>query len=68
LIEKNGEMKNWQDAIFALGVSLCVTGAFLMWNGSILGERTSGIASIIGIIGIGILSKLSRIKTKRRDA
>jgi hypothetical protein len=27
-----------------------------MFHGSILGERTAGVATVIGIIGIGIIS------------
>ena len=40
----------------ALGVLVCLMGAFLMFHGSILGERTTGIATVVGIIGIGIIS------------
>ena len=35
---------------------VCLIGAFLMFQGSILGERTTGIATIVGIIGIGIIT------------
>lgn len=53
-------MKNhiriWQRALFALGLSLCLTGAFLMVDGNIFGERTTGIATVVGIFGIGLIS------------
>jgi hypothetical protein len=39
-----------------LGVVVCLTGAFLMFHGSILGEDTTGIATVLGIIGIGLIS------------
>jgi hypothetical protein len=52
-------MKTWQYALFLLGVTLCLTDAFLMFDGSILGENTTGIATVIGIIGIGIISTFS---------
>lgn len=39
-----------------IGVATCLTGAFLMFHGSILGSDTTGIATILGIIGIGIIS------------
>lgn len=39
-----------------LGVLVCLIGGFLMFQGSILGERTTGIATIVGIIGIGIIA------------
>ena len=45
-----------QYALKALGVFVCLTGAFLMSNGSILGDSTSGIATIVGMVGIGIIS------------
>jgi len=51
---KSGKIE-WQYAILALGITVCLSGAFLMWDGSIFGENTSGIAAIIGIIGIGLL-------------
>ena len=31
-------------------------GAFLMVEGSILGERTTGIATLLGIVGIGLIA------------
>jgi len=39
-----------------LGILLALIGAFLMWNGSILGENTTGIATIVGIVGIGLIA------------
>lgn len=52
----NKHTKTWQRALFALGVSLCLAGAFLMINGSIFGDRTIGIAIVTGIVGIGLIS------------
>jgi hypothetical protein len=52
----NKNTKTWQRALFTLGVSLCLAGAFLMVNGSIFGDRTIGIAIVTGIIGIGLIS------------
>ncbi len=40
----------------AVGVLLCLIGGFLMFQGSMLGERTTGIATIVGIIGIGLIT------------
>jgi hypothetical protein len=42
--------------LFILGILLALTGAFLMWNGSILGENTTGIATIVGIVGISLIA------------
>ena len=52
---KRGAIKSWQYAILALGVSVCLIGAFLMWNGSILGQNITTIAAVMGIAGIGII-------------
>ncbi len=45
-----------QKVLFALGLLLALTGAFLMWDGSILGERTTGIAIVIGIVGLSLIA------------
>ncbi len=49
-----------QQVLLALGVLVCLLGAFLMWDGSILGERTTGIATVLGITGIGMISGYKR--------
>lgn len=56
MLKKNVETNKWQHAIFALGVSVCLTGALVMVAGeSILGENHTGIATVIGIVGIGLI-------------
>ncbi len=45
--------------LFILGISLALIGAFLMWNGHILGENATGIATVIGIVGIGLIATSS---------
>jgi len=45
-----------QKMLFAFGLLLALTGAFLMWHGSILGENTIGIAIVTGIVGIGLIA------------
>ena len=46
----------WEYVIFALGVSVCLAGALIMVAGeSILGESHTGIASVVGIVGIGLI-------------
>ena len=44
----------------AIGVLVCLTGGFLIYTGSILGESTSGIATVLGIIGIGIITSSNK--------
>lgn len=41
---------------FIMGLVLALTGAFFMFDGDILGENTSGIATVIGIVGIGLIA------------
>ncbi len=56
MLKKNAIMNKWQLAIFALGVSVCLIGALVMVaGGSILGENHTGIAAVIGIVGIGLI-------------
>ena len=43
-------------AILALGVAACLMGAALMAFGKgLLGENHTGIATVIGIVGIGLI-------------
>jgi len=52
-------------ALRVLGVTVCLLGAFLMgWGGPILGENHAGIATVIGIVGIGMIST-SRARDNR---
>ena len=47
-------------AILVLGVAVCLTGAALMAFGKgLLGENHTGIATVIGIVGIGLLGLFS---------
>ena len=47
--------------ILALGVAVCLTGATLMAFGEgLLGENHTGIATVIGIVGIGIIASSKR--------
>jgi hypothetical protein len=43
-----------------IGIATCLVGAVFMFHGGILGENTTGIATLIGIVGIGILSTSNR--------
>ncbi len=46
----------WAYVIFALGVSVCLVGAFIIVAGeSVLGENHTGIATVVGIVGIGLI-------------
>ena len=43
-------------SLFITGLVLALAGAFFMFNGDILGENTTGIATVIGIVGIGLIA------------
>lgn len=47
------------------GIVLALIGASLMFHGSLLGERTTGIATVIGIVGL-LLIATSRRKFKKK--
>jgi len=73
LMKKNVAINSWQYSIFALGVSVCLIRALLMVVGeSVLGENHSGIATVVGIVGIGIIetfnTKCRKTKARRREA
>ena len=56
MLKNNVGTNKWQHVILALGVSVCLTGALVMVAGeSILGENHTGIATVIGIVGIGLI-------------
>ena len=48
-------MRSWQYALIALGVFVWVIAVFLIVEGSFLGERTTGIAILLGLVGMFIL-------------
>ena len=52
-------------ALFLLGIILALIGAAIMFEGSLFGERTTGIAIIIGIVGICLIATSSPWKAKK---
>jgi hypothetical protein len=55
LPNKNAATKSGGYAILAFGVLVCLIGALLLFDGSILGERTIGIAILVLVVGLGII-------------
>ena len=51
--------------LYIIGFVLALTVAFFMFDGDILGENTTGIATVIGIVGIGLIAT-SNITLLRR--
>ena len=41
---------------FIIGLIIALTGAFFMFDGDILGENTSGIATVVGIVGLCLIA------------
>ncbi len=42
--------------LFIAGICIALIGAGIMFHGNIFGENNSGIATVIGIIGIGVIA------------
>jgi len=51
--------------LFIIGLVLALTAAFFMFDGDILGENTTGIAIVIGIVGIGLIATSNFTLLKR---
>ncbi|UCD08833.1 MAG: hypothetical protein JSU79_10830 [Dehalococcoidales bacterium] len=51
--------------LFLIGIVLSLTAAFFMFDGDILGENTTGIAIVTGIIGIGLIATSNFTLLKR---
>ena len=47
---------------FIIGICISLIGAGIMLHGNILGENNSGIATVIGIIGIGLIATSYRFR------
>ena len=39
-----------------MGLILALTAAFFVFDGDILGENTTGIATVVGIVGICVIA------------
>ena len=46
-----------QKIIFIFGIILALSGAGIMFHGNVFGENNSGIATVLGIVGIGLIAK-----------
>ena len=51
--------------LFVTGLVLALTAAFFMFDGDILGENTTGIATVIGIVGIALIATSNFTLLKR---
>ena len=54
-------MKKWNNIIRILGIATCLVGAYLMAFGEpIVGLNHTGIATVVGIIGLGIITTANK--------
>ena len=60
--KKKEIMKNINLVQFIIGICIALIGAGIMFHGNIFGERNSGIATVIGIIGIGLIATSYRYR------
>ena len=64
--------KNSKDALkhmsviqFIAGICVSLIGAVIMFQGNIFGERNSGIAIVIGIVGIALIASSYRFRSEK---
>jgi energy-converting hydrogenase Eha subunit H len=53
----------YRKIFFALGILICLAGAGLMFDGAILGETTTNVATVLGITGIGLIATSTQRRT-----
>ena len=53
-------MKKHRKILFVLGILLCLAGAGFMFDGAILGEITTNVATVLGITGISLIATQER--------
>jgi ABC-type Mn2+/Zn2+ transport system permease subunit len=46
----------WSEIQFVIGLLCALTGAMLMLHGTVFGDNTTGIAIVLGICGITLIS------------
>lgn len=52
--------KKYRKILFVLGILICLAGAGLMFDGAILGETTTNVATVLGIAGLGLIATQRR--------
>jgi heme/copper-type cytochrome/quinol oxidase subunit 4 len=45
-------MRGWRYVLMALGVFVWAIAVFLMVEGGVLGARTTGVAALLGVVGM----------------
>ena len=64
----SGKRKKAFFAQWIIGIVIALTAAIFMFDGDILGENTSGISTVIGIVGICLIatSNINLLSLKRK--
>ena len=57
---RSRKTKTYKKILFGSGILVCLAGAGLMFNGAILGETTTNVATILGITGMGLIATQMR--------
>ena len=57
---RSRNMKKYRKILFVLGILICLAGAGLVFDGAILGETTTNVATVLGITGIGLIATQRR--------
>jgi hypothetical protein len=52
--------KTYKKILFGSGILICLAGAGLMFDGAILGETTTNVATVLGITGICLIATQKR--------
>ena len=55
---------NWDKALLLVAVILIAMGIILILSDDVLGDRTTGIATIFGILGLGLITTRNKRKKK----
>jgi hypothetical protein len=52
--------ETYRNLIFVSGILIFLAGAGLMFDGAVLGETTTNVATVLGITGIGLIATQKR--------
>ena len=55
--------RKYRKILFVLGILICLAGAGLMFDGAILSETTTNVATVLGITGIGLIATATKRRT-----
>jgi hypothetical protein len=53
--------KTYRNLLFVSGILVCLAGTGLIFDGAILGETTTNVATVLGITGIDLIGSQRRV-------